>query len=91
MGLGPIPSSKIRVYARKELDLDGDLAERFFAIIRKVDDEYVSLSASKSKAKSDKPLRNEVAATDVTGMKQMFSGMKSAKPRRGLKKTKAKS
>lgn len=67
MGLGPIPHSCIMDYAA-ESGLFGDAAERFAAIIRTVDLEYMRLQNSSSKQAS-----NEASVTDIEGTKHVLS------------------
>lgn len=75
MGIGPIPASKIKRYACEELGLeDADEAERFFSIIRQLDDEYIALSNEKSKP--DKQA-TEVAPDDVVGVTALFSNLEA--------------
>lgn len=85
MGLGPIPSSKIRERAA-ELEFDDDEAERFFAIIRRVDDEYRTLNNTPEK---NKKLLSEVAANDAQGMSKLFGRLeKQHNDKRQRKKSK---
>jgi len=46
MGIGPIPRSAIKAYA-KEFAITGDEFDAFYRIIRLMDNEYTSLSSSK--------------------------------------------
>lgn len=69
MGMGPIPRSKIIDYAAEELGLGEDETDRFYSIIRQMDDEYMRLNSSKT----DRPL-NEVSVDDVDGVKSIFRG-----------------
>lgn len=73
MGLGPIPASKIKDYATAELSFDGEEAERFAIIIRRMDDEYLSLANAVTK--KSKTAANEVSADDTEGVRAMFRTM----------------
>lgn len=77
MGVGPIPASKIKAYAAEELELDGEELDRFFSIIRSMDDEYLSLTTSDSKTKSSKEI--EVPVSDVSGTRQLFRNLDARK------------
>jgi hypothetical protein len=73
MAIGPIPVLKIREYLRGELELDGAEYDRAKAIIRRVDDAYVSML---NRRKDDGPVRSDAAkATDVEGVKRVMSGL----------------
>lgn len=92
MAAGHIPVSKIRAYAREQLGFEGDLEERFVSIVRRLDDECLRLAAPTKDGTKDKPLRNEVAASDVDGARAMFRGMMNQKPDKPARKpAKAKS
>lgn len=49
MGVGPIPRSRLLDYAHDDLGLDGDDLDRFCAVIRMMDDEYVAMANGGSK------------------------------------------
>jgi hypothetical protein len=72
MGLGPIPASKIRQYSREELGLEDDADDRFYAVIRRIDTDYVAMCNDPSK----RPNR-EVSVDDVEGVKAIFSDLES--------------
>lgn len=69
MGLGPIPASQIRDYAI-ELDLDGDEAELFFAVIRQTDDGYLSIVNAQSGQAAG--AAKEVRMDNVEGVRNLF-------------------
>lgn len=81
MGVGPIPRSKIREYARElGIDDNSESFDRFTRIIHALDDEYVRRANEPSKKKNE-PV--EIRADDVHGMKRLFANLgahqKSAK------------
>ena len=84
MGLGPIPRSAIMNYAA-ECGLDDDAAEQFARIIRDVDVEFLRTSNA---TKSDKNKVEEVAATDVEGVKQIFNRLATRSAAANRKTTK---
>lgn len=67
MGLGPIPDSALREYARHS-GVTGDLLDSFKVIIRAVDAEYLRLVAPK-----DRKQGNVVRGDDVEGVKALLS------------------
>lgn len=87
-GLGPIPLSKIKEYLRDDLDLDGEEYERALAIIRKMDDEYLSMVNSTAK-----PAKNsgQVAADDAAGVVRLFKNLEDDNDKRKRGRTKKQS
>lgn len=80
MGIGPIPRSKMREYARELGVQDFDA---FRSIIGAMDDEYLALNNASSKPVKD----NAVAPDDVEGAKRLFGKLKTrAKTAHGKKK-----
>lgn len=76
MALGPIPASKIRDYAAGDLGLDryGREADRFFDLIRRMDDAYRD---DQDKAHSKKPA--QIAPDDTAGIMALFKTIENRK------------
>lgn len=87
MGVGPIPRSKIKDYLTQELDLSGDAYEHAYAVMRRVDGEYVSM-INKAQGSGGMNNQGQVSATDPSAMKSMFGAM--AKKPAGKNKAKKK-
>lgn len=82
MGIGPIPSSMIRVHVRDELELRDDAAEHAFSLIRRMDQEYLTLNYSK--ASPQKPIG--VSPDDAEGVKKLFAKIESSQNRKSKAK-----
>lgn len=67
MGLGPIPASALREYARHS-GVFGDLLDSFTVVIRAVDAEYLKLVAPK-----DQKQPHTVRGDDIEGVKNVLS------------------
>lgn len=81
----PIPASKIREYADRELWLSTDREEWFVELIRLMDAESLNNFAERVRVKSKKEPEN-VPANDPAATRQLFSSLKakaSAKKRGG--------
>jgi hypothetical protein len=80
MGLGPIPSSHIRGRCI-ELCLSETEADRFFSIIRQMDNYY--LDVSNSLAKPERQVQ-EVTMDDASGVIRLFNKLEASNngPRR---------
>ncbi len=78
MALGPIPASKIRDYAAGELDLDrtSEEADRFFDLIRRMDDEYRD---DQDKAQSQSNKSAQIDPNDSAGMVALFRTIENRK------------
>jgi len=75
MSLGPIPRSKVREYAREELDLHGDHRDRFVAIISRVDNDYLSMIRSRNTADDGPPMRDMASPKDVEGTRRVLQNL----------------
>lgn len=83
MIVGPIPVSKIKEYLRDELDLDGDEHDRALAILRLVDNSFVSMSNETGKKDPDEERTREIVkATDTSGVKRLVRGLGKKNVRR---------
>jgi len=71
MGIGPIPRSKTREYARDVLDLTGEAYDQFCAVISRVDSDYVAMQNEPRNPAGDKQ-RSSVAIDDEAGVKSLF-------------------
>lgn len=67
MGLGPIPGSAIRQFAREQ-DVTGDHLDSFTVLIRAVDAEYLKLVVPK-----DPQQPHTVRGSDIEGVKNLLS------------------
>lgn len=87
MALGPIPVSKIKSYLSEEFGMVGDERDRALAILRSVDNEYLSFSSPTStQDPDDEKLRDRVKATDVEGVKKMMNRLGKKPARKALAK-----
>jgi hypothetical protein len=81
MGPGPIPSSKIREFAREQMEYEGEEAERFFIIIRRVDSEYLDLNNSSNKP-TDAKIEREASVDDAEGMHSIMRSIADRKKKK---------
>lgn len=83
MGVGPIPRSTIRAYARDVLELDGEAHDRFCEIIARVDSDYVAMA---NETKSESKQRSVVPIDDADGVKKLFDRFEQAPSKPKVKK-----
>lgn len=70
MGIGPIPRSAIIAYGQDDLGLSGDSLDRFVAIIRAADSDYLSfVNGSKP---DDPKMRTLVPMNDAKGISKLM-------------------
>lgn len=88
MGIGPIPFSAIRTYARDLMGIEdptSDEFERFRRLIGDLDDEFLAhINKSSTPTRSSKKEPEEISVTDAAGLHGMFRRLaarqKNAKP-----------
>lgn len=89
MGVGPIPVSVIRIYARDEWELSGDPEERFVSLIRRMDDAFrVATAPKKTGAKGEPDPDKQIPADDVDAMRSNFARAAAASKSKGKERTK---
>lgn len=82
MGIGPIPRSKVREYARDVLELTDDSFDRFCEVMARVDDDYTSMQNDpKDKSKQ----RSVVNIDDAAGVKSLFERLEQPRKKHGHK------
>jgi hypothetical protein len=76
MAEGYIPRSKIRSYGLDELGLDGDDLDFFISVMRRIDNGYLSNEAGVNQ--SDPNVRDEVSASNVSGVRKLLARLGAA-------------
>jgi hypothetical protein len=89
MGIGPIPRSKIREYAREYgFPDDTDAADRFCRLISEMDNTYLQVVNESSSGKLKKNEPHQIPVDDVVGLKNMFANL--ARRQKNAKRIEAK-
>lgn len=84
MGVGPIPMSVVKRYFVDEWGFQGRALDHACAMIRVLDNEFVTRANASKSDKDDLPFRERASARDPKGVKQLMRGM--SKPGRASKR-----
>lgn len=86
MAIGPIPRSRVRAYARDELDLGEDAFELFCGVIERMDADFVKrANAPKQQPSDGSPVRSTASPEDGKSVAKILDSV-AKKPNRPMKR-----